>query len=236
MGNPVKMEEPVFVLEKLEEQREDEFEENFEEVAEDSILERLELKANEIIKKAQAEAKRLINETMVKVEEEREIIIEQAKKNGFEEGYNQAINHCEDIINEAAILKQHALDEREAFLSKVENDIVSIIFEISRKIIGLQLNFNPEDILYIVKDALESYSHKEDMILKVSEIDYDYIIESKSKLTAMIQGIGSIEVKVEPSLEQGSCLIETPYGAIDGSVNTRLKEIQKVFTSLVGKD
>ena len=236
MGNPVKIEEPILVLDKIEERRYDEFEECIEEEIDENISERLELKAKEIIKKAQVQAKRLISEAMAKVEEERDIIIEQAKKNGFEEGYNQAINHYEDIINEAAILKQQTLDERQAFLSNVENDIVSIIFEISRKVIGLQLNFNPEDILYIVKDALESYSHKEDIILKVSQIDYDYILDSKSKLIAMIQGIGSIEVKAEPSFEQGSCLIETPYGAVDGSVNTRLIEIQKVFTSLVGKD
>jgi flagellar assembly protein FliH len=45
-----------------------------------------------------------------------------------------------------------------------------------------------------------------------------------------------IDIKIDYSLESGDCLLETPYGSVDGSANTRLNEIEKVFRGLVGRE
>lgn len=195
-------------------------------------LENAGIKAENIINKARAEAKKILDEAMVKVEEEREIVLEQAKKNGFEEGYHQAMGRCEDIIQEAGRLKEQAVEERQAFFEETKNDMVSIIIDIAKKVVGFEISINKEDILYIVKDAVDSCTHKEYVVLKVSKDDYDYMLESRNKLLAMVQGIGEIEIKADHSLDAGSCLMETPYGAVDASVSTRLGEIEKVFRSL----
>ncbi len=202
----------------------------------EDMLEHAEERAREIISNAKAEAKKVFDETMAKVEEEREIVLEQAKKNGFEEGYNQALSQCEDIIQEAGRLKQQALEESRIYLNSIQDEVVTVILDVARKVVGFEVSFNKEDILYIVREALESCMHKNHIVLRVSGDDYDYIVKSRDKLMAMVQGIGELEIKTDHSLETGSCLLETPYGSIDGSVNTRLDEIEKVFRGLIDKD
>ena len=235
LNNPVKVE--VFVPD-----IENEYdncniiEEDILDITIDDVPENIRNKAQKILDKSKNEAREIIDKAMIKIEEERDIILEQAKKNGYEDGYNQAINDCEDIIQEASMIKERALRDAEAFLSNIENDTVSIIMDIVRKVVGFEISFNREDILYIVKEALENCTHKEHIILKVSEIDYETVIESKNKLISMVQGIGDIEIKLDYSLEPGGCLLETPFGAIDGSASTRLNEIEKVFRGLVGRE
>ena len=237
MGDPAKVETPTLITDyTADENLECSEEGNTLTLTDERSIEHAETKSQEIIKKARIEAKKIIEEAMVKIEEEREIILEQARKNGFEEGFNQSLTHCEDIIQESGVIKQDALQECESFLGSIEDEVVSIVMDIARKVVGFEISFNREDILYIVRDSFKSCSHKEYVMLKVSEVDCEYIVQSKNKLLAMVQGVGDIEIKVDHSLEQGSCLIETPYGVVDGSVNTRLKEIEKVFRGLVGKE
>jgi flagellar assembly protein FliH len=134
------------------------------------------------------------------------------------------------------MIKEQALKDAEEFISKIEDDTVSVIMDIARKVVGFEISFNREDILYIVKEALECCTHRENVILKVSEADYETVVESKNNLIAMTQGVGDIEIKIDYSLEPGGCLLETPYGAVDGGANTRLSEIEKIFRGLVGRE
>jgi flagellar assembly protein FliH len=211
-------------------------EEDIQDITVDDIPENIRNKAQRILERSKDEAKEIIDKAMIKIEEERDIILEQAKKNGYEDGYNQAINDCEDIIQEASMIKERALRDAEAFLSNIEDETVSVIMDIARKVVGFEISFNREDILYIAKEALENCTHKEHVMLKVSETDYETVIESKNKLIAMVQGVGDIEIKIDYSLEPGGCLLETPFGAVDGSASTRLNEIEKVFRGLVGRE
>lgn len=235
LNNPAKFEIPV-PEEESEVDYKDAVEDDIQDIDTEDIPENVRSKVLQLLEKTQKEAEEIIDKAMLKVEEEREIILEQAKKNGYEEGYSQAINDCEDLINEAAMIKEQALKDTESFLSNIEGDTVSIIMDIARKVVGFEISFNREDILYIAKQALENCTHKEYVIMKVSEPDYEMVTESKNKLMAMVQGIGDIEIKLDCSLEPGACLLETPFGAIDGSADTRLNEIERVFRGLIGRE
>lgn len=240
MGDPAKVEAPILNLDTIDEEDVqntcDVTDEDIKSLTEEEFAEYVKGQEQKIIEKAKIKSKNIIEEGMRKIEEERDIVLEQARKNGFEEGYDQSLKYCEDIIHEAGLLKQQAMEDCEAFFKEVEDEVVSIIMDISRKLIGSEINLKPEHIINIVKDALKSCLHKEDILLKVSENDYEYVVKSKNKLLAMVQGIGNIEIKMDHSLEQGSCLLETPYGNIDAGINTRLSEIEKVFKGLVGKE
>jgi len=192
-------------------------------------------KAEDIIKKAREQSGKIIEEAMMKVEEEREIVLEQARKNGFDEGYNEAVKQCEDLISEAGIIKQQAFEEYKHLMCSSEEEILSIVFDIAKKVIGHEVNADKGDILFIIKEAVETCTHKEHILLKVCEDDYEIIIKSKNKLLAMVKGVGEVEIKIDHSLEKGSCLLETPFGAVDGSVKTKIEQIEKVFRSLIEK-
>jgi len=240
IGEPAKVEEPQIeeCFYEEDDKEDDEFDKAYSElkkVSDEESLEFSKKKAEEIIKKTREQANDIIEEAMAKIEEEREIVLEQAQKNGFDEGYNQAIQQCEDLIREAGIIKQQAFEEYKQFLGGAEEEILLIIFDIVKKVIGREVSTSKDDILFMIKQSLETCTHKDYILLKVCEDDVKTVIDSKHKILAMVKGIGELEIKADHSLEKGSCLLETPFGAVDGSVKTKIEQIGKVFNSLIEK-
>lgn len=236
IGEPAKVEEPEIEEYSYGNEEDDEIDEVYSElnkVSDEECVEFSRKKAEEILEKARKQAGEIIEEAMAKVDEEREIILEQARKNGFDEGYNEGIEQCEDLIKEAGIIKQQAFEEYEQLLNGAEEEILSIIFDIVKKVIGREISAGKDEILFMIKQALEACTHKEYILLKVSEDDYKTVVEAKNKILAMVKGIGEFEIKTDHSLEKGSCLIETPFGSVDGSAKTRIEQIEKIFYSLI---
>ncbi|MCX7746996.1 MAG: FliH/SctL family protein [Clostridia bacterium] len=191
--------------------------------------------AEMIIKEAQYEAMRLIENTQQEMEEFKRNVEEEARQQGYEHGFTEAQKQYQDLIQEAEITREHAMMEYKQILEGIEQDAVSVILEVARKVIGAEISFNKEDLLYLVKEAFEHCTHRESVTLKVSPDDYAYLTQNKDKLLSMVQGMGDLEIKKDASLSVGACILETPYGSIDAGVNTKLKKIEEAFRELIGK-
>jgi len=116
----------------------------------------------------------------------------------------------------------------------MEKDIVDLVLEISKKVIEKEIE-KPDFILGLVEDALDKATSKKDTILKVSEEDYQFIIQNKEKLLLNIEGFGDVEILKEASLEKGSCLVETKFGIIDGSIKTRMQQIEQEVYKILNR-
>ena len=93
----------------------------------------------------------------------------------------------------------------------------------------------PDYIIGIVSEAVEKVASKKDTILKVSEVDYDYILENKEKILLNVEGFGDVEIQKETSLERGSCIVESQLGIIDGGLKTRMNQIEKEVQKILNR-
>lgn len=201
----------------------------------ENILAKAREDAELMVKEAQFEALRLLENTEREANESKIFIGEEARKIGYEEGYNEAQKQCEDILQEAESVRENARTEYREVLESVEADVVNVILDVAGKVIGEEISSNKENILHLVRQAFEKCSNKENMTLKVSPEDYAYIVENKEKLHSLVEGIGDLEIKKEGSLKAGACLIETPYGNIDAGIHVKFKKIEEAFRSVIGK-
>lgn len=204
------------------------------EIPEEIIIKAKE-EANLIVQEARLEALRLMENSEREIEESRIAIEEEARRNGYEDGYNEAKKQCEDILQEAEFVREHARAEYNEVLASIESDAVNIILSIAKNVISEEISLNKDNILLLVRQAFERCSNKENVVLKVSVEDYDFVVENKDKLHSMVEGIGALEIKKDASLKCGACLIETPFGSIDAGVQTKLKKIEEAFRSVIGK-
>ena len=86
----------------------------------------------------------------------------------------------------------------------------------------------------VVRETILSCCNRENIVIKVSAEDYDYITANEDVLRTSIKGLNELEIKKDASLEKGSCVIETEYGSVDGSADIRLQRIRKAFFELLG--
>jgi len=111
-----------------------------------------------------------------------------------------------------------------------------MIIDISKKVIGKEIRDNPETILSIIRETFEVSSQKDDVVLRVSDEDYEYVVKNKDKLLENITDIRELKIVKDKKLSKGSCLVESRYGIVDGSWETKFEILEQAFLNLVGKE
>ncbi len=213
---------------------EDYREENISQTLEE-LVEKAKQEAQDIIKEAEFEAESIIVNAKTEAEELVLSILDEAKNDGFEKGYKEAKSLYEDLLQEAESTKEHAETEYKEVLEGIEKDAINVILEIARKVIGTEIELNKENLLSLVRQGFERCSNRDDVIVKVSSSDFDFLTDNKDKLLSMVEGIGQLDIKKDPSMKSGSCVIETPYGTVDAGIHTKLNKIEEAFYKVMAR-
>lgn len=200
-----------------------------------SILENARTEAEAILREARAEARRIIDAAEKEIQHKMMAAEQEASQKGYERGCCEAQKQYEDLIAEAEFIRESARTEYKEVLAGIESDAVDVILDVAKKVIGIEISFNKEDVLYLVKQAFEKCANKERIVLKLAAEDYDFAVENKNRLLAMVEGIGELEIKKDVSLKEGGCILETPYGCVDAGIQTKLKKIEDAFRELIGE-
>jgi len=201
----------------------------------EEIVNKSKTEADLIIKEALLEAKEIISQASIDMEELKNKVIDEAQEEGYREGITTAKQEYEQLLDEAQDIKEQAGVEYKNILDSIEMDAVNTILDIAKKVITKELKCK-DNILLLVRDAFEKCSKDRKAVLKLCEQDYDYINENKDELISMLERSEEIEIKKDLSLKDGGCVIDTPYGSIDASANTKFDKIENDFRSILDEE
>ncbi len=182
-----------------------------------------------IIEEANHEAKNIKEKILIEAEAQSEVLRQEGYNEGYQAGFNQGLQDAQHII-EAALDIKDTLDSRlKEIYSEAEEQIMFIMLQVSRKIIGEELKQNKDAILSIIKQAIDKCAFKSKLILRVSLEDYDYVVENKNLIIKLTEGLSDLDILKDVSLQKGSCVVETPSGEINSSIEVQLRELEKAF-------
>lgn len=204
-------------------------------------------RSERILAEARQEAARIIEDAKCRAEEivasaeaDAERIKDEAEKKGKQDGYKKGLEEAKDefcnILGEIGKIRDQARKEYGLLLDSAEADIIHMVLDIARKVIETEVSVNREYLLEIIKNAILRCTDRDNIILKVSPHDFDFVLESREKLNAMVDGIEEMEIRKEASLARGSCVVETRYGIIDAGINTKMDKIVEEFNRLISAE
>jgi len=191
------------------------------------IVDNATIEAGKILTTAREEAARLKRETEEAIDKERAQILLESEKRGYEDGYQKGSSEAQGIINEANSMKTETTNEREAAIARLEPDLVELIIRIVKKLISDTVKINPQVVLHLIRQGLAQSNFTGDVTLRVSKEDYDNVIYNKDTLLESVEGGVNLEVLKDFSLGAGDCLIETPFGVIDSSLDMQYEEVRE---------
>ncbi len=186
-----------------------------------------------IIDEANEEAKAIMEAAELEAQNLKSASIEEGNKAGFEAGYLEGRKEAQSVIEEAMELREFLDERKESIYKEAEEQVIQLVLEIAKKVIGDELTQNREAILSLVNTALQKCAFKKKLVLKISPQDLDFITENKERICMLVEGISDIDIISDLSLTAGSCIIETPSGEINSSVDVQIKEIEKIFNYLL---
>ncbi|MCK5689117.1 hypothetical protein KAI87_07600 [Myxococcota bacterium] len=172
------------------------------------IRDRAKQKADEIIQQAQAEAEEL------KV---------QAHDEGYQEGKEQGAAELSEIIAKTTLRFQQIEEQ-------VEPQLKELAITIARKILGRELEFAPEAIVDVVKQALaEKARQRREISLRVHPDDLQYIRDNKTTLLEVLSRAKEIAIREDLDVQRGGVIIETDAGIIDVQLDNQLAVFERIL-------
>ncbi len=171
-------------------------------------------KAQEIIQQAQYEADKIRSQA------------EEYRQRGYEEGYHQGYEEGKAHLTETILGLNRENEER---FKQLEPQLVQLAVRIAEKLIGEQLTLTPETITNIVRNALGAVRHQQEIYMRVNPDDYEMIINEKPRLLDALSRARDIDIRADPTIERGGCLIESEIGTIEATLSQQLKTIEKIL-------
>ncbi|HET6347411.1 MAG TPA: FliH/SctL family protein, partial [Myxococcota bacterium] len=101
---------------------------------------------------------------------------------------------------------------------------------IARRVLGRELEFHPEAVVQIVKQALgEKARQRREISLRVHPDDLQMIREHKAELLEILSRTKEIAIRADPEVGRHGVIIETDAGIIDAQLETQLAAFERVL-------
>ncbi len=172
------------------------------------------LSAAEILSQAEKE----LELGRIALKEERERVLEKAKKEGTEEGLQQ----FHDLLT-------HFDRQMQQVRHEVSRQILPIAIKAARKIVGRQLDLHPDTIIDIVRQALAPITENKHIILYVNKQDREHLEARKPELAALLPQIESFSIQESNDIEPGGCRIWTESGFLNVELETQWRVLEKAL-------
>ena len=182
--------------------------------------------AERIIEDAKVKAAEIEDEVRKSLENERREAKEQGKTEGKEDGFAEGKAEVDRLIERTQTVLERAQDKRADILSDTEKEIIYLVLLITRKVIKVISENQRDVIISNVVEALRKVKAKGNITIKVNLADLKLATEHKQDFIALMEGVKSINIVEDSSVDKGGCVIETDFGEIDARIASQLAEIE----------
>jgi len=182
--------------------------------------------AERIIEDAKVKATEIEEEVRKSLDNERREAKEQGKTEGKEDGFAEGKAEVDRLIERTQTVLERAQDKRADILSDTEKEIIYLVLLITRKVIKVISENQRDVIISNVVEALRKVKAKGNITIKVNLADLKLATEHKQDFIALMEGVKTINIVEDSSVDKGGCVIETDFGEIDARIASQLAEIE----------
>jgi len=190
------------------------------------LKQQAEEEAERIIADAKEKANDIEAEGRKSLENERREAKEQGKTEGKEDGYAEGKAEVDRLIERTQVVLERAQDKRAEILSDTEKEIIYLVLLITRKVIKVISENQRDVIISNVVEALRKVKAKGNISIKVNFADLKLATEHKQDFIALMEGVKTINIVEDSSVDKGGCIIETDFGEIDARIASQLAELE----------
>ncbi|WP_303675059.1 FliH/SctL family protein [Vampirovibrio chlorellavorus] len=185
--------------------------------------------SEEILSKANAQAREMVELAQSQVETIQESAREAGFKNGFQEGYADATAQVEQevtgLLQSAQLLAENAYQAEKLVLKNFEKNALTLIRHLSRKILQRELAENPDMILRQLQQAVESLYLTGKIKVVVNPQALQELRAFSAVTESALSEMSRYEFMVDPLLDVHQLFIVGEEGSFDLSLDTRIAQL-----------
>ena len=183
-----------------------------------------------------ADTKAATMAVMEKAQKECVILKEQAKKEGYDEGFAQgkeeSLEKYKRYIDASGKLLSEINSRKEAYYLSNQDELKETVFEMVKKIIRSELASNPEVIQNIVSDAAKNFRNSDYLKITLAEEEITEKFRTDKKLLSdVIPYIPEIELEFDADAEPGAVILDNGSEIVDAGVPTQLEFLKEILNN-----
>lgn len=177
-------------------------------------------------KEIEAEALRLSQEVQERAYQEAH---ELGLKHGKEEAFETEKARINEEIQSLKLMMQEIESIRLGLLKENKSHILNLCLYISERLLMKEIETKPDYILSVIGKAIEMAHGEEELTLRLSPEDFDFITEHDSEALENFGFTKKTKFEKDQSVDRGGLILDTNYGVIDATTQQRLDKLRKFF-------
>lgn len=184
---------------------------------------------------AQSYADEVERKAMERLKDIQEGAYKEAYDFGLDEGRKEAFrNAAVDIENRLAELDQ-LLGEigtlKVDLLAQNESHLIQLAFHMAKRLAAHEVNADPEATLNILKQAIEVAQSEENVTIKLSPAQYEFIETLKKEGGRELESLKKVKLESDKEVGIGGCIVITNYGEIDARFDERVNRLWEALSA-----
>ncbi|MCA0969142.1 flagellar assembly protein FliH [Halobacillus litoralis] len=205
-----------------------------------SEVEQLKKSAQEESDQLRERAQQEIQQAREEWSKEREALIENAKEEGYQAGFNQGLQEAgeqfEEKLEKANRIIDQANESYHQTVQSSEETIVELALRSAEQILGYELDEKNEAFVEVVKRAIQEVQEQPEITVTVHPDQYHHVFSQKEELQRITHSRADLSIYVRDNVDLHGCLIESPFGLIDAGVDQQLKELRQKLFEVVNEE
>lgn len=156
--------------------------------------------------------------------------LQEGRKQGekeFDSIKKEYINNTKELFKKIQSLDTYKIK----IFEKTEPFFIGLLEDVIKKILVAEIDLNPEISLSIIRNALAKVGDNFKIEIKVSKSEYEFINENRDILIKELGPIHSLKIVSSEDIHSGGCVIDTDFGLIDASIDSKLLSIMEVINN-----
>jgi type III secretion protein L len=178
------------------------------------------MEASEVLHKIQEEA----DKYRMQIAVEQEQIKEEARQEGFEEGFKAWAEHITRLEQEIASIRK-----------ELQKTILPVALKAAKKIVGREVELSEDAVVDIVANSLKAVSQHKKIVIYVNKKEVELLEKHKQRLKGMFEQLESLSIKERDDIDRGGCVIETEGGIINARIENLWMVLERAFEVLMIK-
>lgn len=148
---------------------------------------------------------------------------------GTEQAYQSAKADLEKSLDRLLQLVQEIESVKELMVKDSEAQVMNLITQIASKIAVQKVESEPATIMKLVEQIVNEVQSSEEITIRLNPGDHLFIENLKERSEHNYDFLKRTRLEPEDGITPGGCIVETPFGTVDGTLEQRVEKVWKTI-------
>jgi len=152
---------------------------------------------------------------------------EESYQRGLQDGKSLAERGLLNVFKGLRTAAEDLQNLREKVLRDSEDDLLDLTMAVARKVVGREVMQDRQVVIRLIRTVIQNLNERDELLIRVHPDDHTLLVTSQNEALKSELGAVKFILKPDPTIEIGSCQVETEWGTVDAGFEAQMEEIYR---------